>query len=1450
MKIKFTLRRPGGSSADLVAQVDGTATIGDLAGFLAAADPLGRDVDTGDWTLARDGDGYHFDRSSLVGESTLASGGVVSVVAGSNQYASSRQNEGAAVLKVLAGPDEGRSFELGSGSSVLGREDGCQVLLNDPQVSRKHLRINVGETVEVIDLGSANGSYVGGGPVSRATLRADNVVEVGDTSFTVTLRGKKQTPVAGHVDFIRPPVVRKRFEGKEFEGITAPERPTPQRVPIAALLAPLLMGGVLYAITKNPASLAFVLLSPMMLLGNALESRILGKRHFKQAIASYREDLAALMRDVDAAKDLERESRLEEHPATSICVSAVMDRTPWLWGRRPEVEEFGQLRLGIGELNSRSSVSPPQRNRAPYELVAEQLEIIEAAKLIAGVPVVGGLRDSAVGVAGTRPSMLGTARSLVIQALALHSPAELAVVGMFGSGEAPDWDWLKWTPHTSYGSSPIKVQPLASTPSGALILLAELEALIDLRRADKDLREPAVLVVVESTAPVEHSRLVQVAEHGPSLGIFVIWCAPETGQLPAACQVYVEVAATSQGGAAGYVTRGDLVSPIECEILDAEATARAARSLAPVNDAGARDDDDSDLPRSVSQLALLGPALGDQGAAVLERWLENGSVLTGSHAPAVLPKRPANLRAVLGQMASGPHVIDLRIDGPHALVGGTTGAGKSELLQSWITSMAATNSPERVTFLLVDYKGGSAFADCADLPHTIGLVTDLSPRLVQRALTSLSAELRYREELLKEHGAKDLVELEKHGVAGAPPSLVIVVDEFAALSKEVPEFVEGVVNVAQRGRSLGLHLVLATQRPAGAINDNLRANTNLRISLRMAVETDSVDVLGTDDAVFFDPGTPGRAMSKSGPNRLVSFQTAYAGGWTSSTPEPPEVVIDDLTLATPSRWRLRQEPPAVVRDRDRTDIKRLVANISAAAELAGLRPPRKAWLPELSAVYDIALLPTRRRDDDLTFAVADDPERQEQPPASFKPDRDGNLVVYGTGGTGKSTLLRSIAIAAGLASRGGPTQVYGIDFGNRGLSMLEDLPHVGSVIPGSDHERIVRVLTWLRQTIDERAIRYAARKAATITDYRSLAGMPEEPRILLLIDGMAAFRTAYDTNDRARYLDMLTGLASDGRQVGVHLVMASDQRNGLPTSLASAVPRRLVMRMASADDYSLLGVPIEMLTETSPPGRAIDRGQEIQVAVLGDKADALSQSEQILRLAAALREVGVKDAPPIRSLPESVRFGDLGSATSGHVMVGMAAETLAGISVPMSGGFIVTGPPGSGRSTAMRTLTEAARSSDPTAAFYYIGSRRSELANAAFWRGRAFTADEASDLATALAERIQAGEPGRVVVFVEDAGDLVMSVAELPLQQLFKACNAAGHWFVVEGEVSTLRTMSGYLALVKSSRKGLAIQPDQESGTGLFNTPFPRINRSEFPVGRAFLVGGGRANLVQIASTG
>ncbi|MEO8556208.1 MAG: FtsK/SpoIIIE domain-containing protein [Actinomycetota bacterium] len=1453
------------ANRDLVATMDSSTTIGDLATYLVRADPRTSELhgpNECDLTLTLVAQGNHpLDPRSTVPESGLRSGDRVAVTRRSEPFVDA--GCAVAVASIVAGPDSGNQFPLWRGTAYIGRGHDCEIQVSDSSVSRRHARLVVAgpaELPEVVDLGSANGLSIGGVEVPRAVLAAGDRVRLGDTEVEVRLLVSDSDPAGGdspHAGFSRSPRIAPLFEGRQFELPELPERPKPSRIPWLAMLFPVFMGVGLFALTRSPYSLMFVLMSPMMMLGNHVEQTRGGKKEFESLMRDFRVDLEILHAEIRESLQVEADRRGHENPSSARCIEACRQLSPLLWTRRRDTPGFLQLRLGTGTLPSRSSIRMPSVGRSTAQAWLEVAASIDGLSTVAAVPIVVDLlATGAIGVSGLRSAALPVARSLVLQAVSLHSPADLIVAAFASSASATDWDWLKWVPHTTSPHSPVSATHLASAAPMCSALLSELEDLVSSApepTQDGDREHPRVLVLVENDAPVERSRLVQLAERGWHHGIYVVWLAPSTVLLPAACRVFVEVGASE--GEVGYVKEGRLVTPVTVDVAGLDQTLTAARALAPVEDSGAPVDDASDLPRTVSLLTLTGTELAGSPDAVIERWGESRSILTGPFAPETPSRRPGNLRAIVGQAAQGTFSLDLRADGPHALVGGTTGAGKSELLQAWILGMAAAHSPQRVTFLLVDYKGGSAFRDCVDLPHTVGLVTDLSPHLVRRALASLSAELRYREHLLAQYQAKDLVELERRGEVDAPPSLVIVVDEFAALVQEVPGFVEGVLNVAQRGRSLGLHLILATQRPAGVIKDNLRANTNLRLALRVADENDSSDVLGSTVAAHFDPALPGRAVSKSGSRGLTPFQAGYAGGWTPDTPSPPEIRVETLHFGPGSLWEpsLTQadlEPD--VAELGPTDVQRLVATIGVAATTAGLSKPRAPWLPELHPTYDLGLLAVAGRDGDLVFGVADDPDCQAQPVVAFNPDNEGNLAVFGASGSGKSAFLRTIALAAGFSARGeggGPSHVYGIDFGNHALAMLESLPYVGSIVPGADHERVTRLLVFLRDMVDERATRYSRASAATITDYRRIARAPDEPRIIVLVDGLSAFRQAYETGGRIRWLDLFTSLAAAGRPVGVHFVISVDQRTGMPSSLASAVQRRVVLRMAHPDDYGFLGVSADVLGMGSPPGRGLFNGAEIQCAVLGGAAEVAIQSRALSELADVVRSAGTNQAPPIGALTERVLMDALPCHIDGLPVLGVGSTSLAPLAFEPSGSFVVTGPSGSGRTTSLASLARSLHRWNPEMTLYFFTPKRSsELAALTEWTQVAAGIDAGVALSTRLQTELHEGsQGGPMAVVIERVDDLAGTAAESSLSGLVKACIDNQHLVAAEGEVMFFSSGFGLAALLKTSRSGLVLQPEGVEGQTVFRSTFPALSRTDLPQGRGFLVGRGRPELLQVA---
>lgn len=1476
MKLKLSLRRAG-QARDLSVTADATATVGDIARTLVLADPHHAAPATERVTLhvadpsGGSGAGRTLQPSTTIVDSGLLSGAFVDVVSAEGVFQPVSSADAVAVVRVLSGPDAGREFPLGVGSSLIGRDHTADVRLSDPMVSKRHARVNIGDHIEVIDQNSANGVVVDGAVVARSVLTSTDVLTLGDTSLSiVVIRRTESAGLTTQIDHVRGPRVVPPRSETVLPGPQPPVPAQPQRLPWVALAAPLIMGTVVWFLTQQILGVIMMALSPLLLIGAVIDQRLTVRRQFRLENAVFQEGLVRLREQIEHAHERERAQRRRELPSCAELVADAQRLGPLLWVERPESPTYLVLTVGAGRVPSRVRVETPPLHQAPAEAAGRLGEAVELAALIDDVPVPVELRHAgSLGYAGSG-DVAAVARAGVLQLLLKHSPAEVVLAAIVSPAARSDWEWVKWMPHTSSSHSPLTVSHLADQRSVASDLLSAIEGVIDDRLdgeapasrgrsvtvgefAVSDTVDapalPAIVLLVDNAAPADRARLTRVAERGSDVGVHVIWCAPRVEDLPAACRSFVEVSGERGVGAVGQVRAGEHIAPVALESCAVAVADHVARLLSPVVDVGVPEADDSDLPRAVPYPALVGPEILDDPDVVVERWRQNDSLVVRDGSPPKRRSKAGTLRAVVGHAGTQPFVLDLRTDGPHALVGGTTGAGKSEFLQSWVLGMATAHSPDRLTFLFVDYKGGSAFADCLDLPHQVGLVTDLSPHLVRRALTSLKAELRHREHVLVAKNAKDLATLERSGDPDCPPSLVIVVDEFAALAQEVPEFVDGVVDVAQRGRSLGLHLVLATQRPAGVITDNLRANTNLRIALRMADTEDSMDILGDRMAAYFDPSVPGRGAAKRGPGRLSTFQTGYAGGRTTGEAPPPRIDIAELDFGVRAAWEPPQVDDAETADEGPTDITRIVSSVRRAAQTLSLPAPRRPWLDELAPIYSFSRLPNPRTDERLPLGVWDAPELQAQPPAFYEPDQDGNLAVFGTGGSGKSTVLRTIAVAAAATRRnGGPTHVYALDFASRGLSMLEGLGHVGAVVSGDDEERVVRTIRMLRDLVDDRAARYTAVRAGTIGEYRRLANAPDEPRILLLVDGIGAFKEQYEFGPvhLSTWFTAFAQIAADGRGVGVHLVVAGDRPTALPASIASTVQRRIVLRMATEEEYLLLGVPRDVLSPASPPGRGILDGREVQIAVLGESSNVAVQAREMERLASSVTRSGMPPAPGIARLSDDIDLRSLPAGEPGAAVVGLDDLSLAPVAVATRGAFLLSGPSASGRTTALSTLAAAVRRSDVSRRCLLLAPRRSALASLG-WAEVAQSPAEVLNMATRLSESVENGTSGPLAIFVESLPEFTGTDAEYELDRLVRVAARENHFVVGEGESSSWAQAYTLSGLFKAARRGLALTPTDMDGDVLFGLPLGRIRRADFPAGRGFLIDSGRARKVQIA---
>ena len=1361
---------------------------------------------------------------------------------------------GARELVVVSGLEAGRRFPLVAGTVVLGRAPGCDIELDHPTVSKRHAQLMVGTAgdVTVDDVGSHNGTWVGGLPVVKPVPLGDGVpvrlgalelelrhVEDGDRPIAVD--PVRHANAAGTIPFNRPPRPAPPPPPADIVP-PAPPRAGQGKVPLSliAILTPLIFAGVMFAVMRSPQFLMFGLLTPVMGIGNAIDAKRRGRRsdrgeseRFRHELSEFRGRLASLAED-------ERRRMQVAYPDPAEIVRRVELPSTRLWERRPAHPDFLRLRAGVGDI----PWSPPVaqaglRPDAPEELGAALAEF----EVLRGAPVPVDLAGSGVvGIVGDRAAALSLARCLVCQAAALHGPADLPVMILSSAEAAVAWDWSKWLPHTRDASGIGRM--LSHDPELSTRLVeSQLRPAGGRDRGDRSERVagPTMLAVVDDESLTEGrkapTRGLLRGEGGLVAGVVI---ASTVDRLPAVCTTVIEMTDPDGRADLSLPQRGQRIAGFLAAGMAEDVARECARSLARFEDPEL-DLVGAGLPASIRLLPLLD--LEDcTPDAVLARWKAGG----------IDPP----LAAPIGVAEDGVFGVDFVADGPHGLVGGTTGAGKSELLRTLVAGLATSVDPDHLTFVLVDFKGGSAFDECARLPHTVGMVTDLDQHLAERALRCLEAELRHRERVLRDAGAVDLPDYLRKGVPQPLPRLLVIIDEFATLKAELPEFIDALVGVAQRGRSLGVHLLLATQRPQGAISDNIRANTNLRIALRVQERTDSTDVIDLPDAAGIPRTAPGRAYVRLGPGEVVAIQTALSTG---SRREAALAPVDVAPFVYGPAPRSASTPPPpdfgalaargqADTDADTegdTDLSVLVAAIRDAFARAGRPHPRRPWPDPLPGDVDLDELIDQAMDDagtqhpseSVPLALADDPDAQTQYPMGWSAT-DGNLIVYGIGGSGTTTTLSSLALSLARMHSSDDLHLYALDFGAGELGALEPLPHVGAVIVANERERQTRLIRHLRAELDRR------RQLGS-------AALGDEPRIVTLIDGWSAFAAEYNDLAGSAVFEAFGRVFADGPELRMYTVVAADRATAVPSQLASLVRQRMALRLADPHDYSGFGVRSTAVPEMVP-GRALvaGTGQVVQVA---RPAGGVAAAAARLAAAAPGPTVAARRPDPIASLATVVQLIELAApARLGErpwsIPIGVAERTLAAAGLVVYEGehALVTGPARSGKSTALLTVAAASRVAGPDVSVIAVVGPRSPLAGDA-------SIDEVvapaavGDQLMALVER--AGGAGRLVLVVVDDAESLDDPGGV-LERL-STSDLPGLLLVAAGRNDGIRTgYSHWTRPLRRSKLGVLLRPDVDLDGDILGASLPRRAPVAMVPGRGYVVNSGEAELIQVALPG
>jgi DNA segregation ATPase FtsK/SpoIIIE, S-DNA-T family len=945
-----------------------------------------------------------------------------------------------------------------------------------------------------------------------------------------------------HEPFNRPPRLRPRWPQT---AVTLPaampdERRRDDSGAVSSALLPLLAGLLLlYGSRDNPAALQMLLpLQAVTLLGSLLLlQRELGQRrkrrqeqqHERQQYeAAHREALRTLRRLHDHERAGRNYLDPPPHELLSIAGVGAQIRAPTarLWERRRGDDDLLTLRVGSGDMPAAAQLRSGAAEAAPLP-----------PQLLTGVPICLPLRElGSVGIAGPADSARRLVGALLAQLLVWHAPADVQLAVFCTADTLTDWQWLRMAPHSRSDRHAADAAALlaAERRDGewlAAWLLDQLSRRRDAGDAPAQLLSRTVIVCDGPQHIDELPALADVVRHGPAHAMTVIVICDDWTAIPADCAALLE----TDGLSARWTHAGQPwpTQPFRPDSLAAVDLQRLAVRLQrlQLRDTGSG----NRIPAQVTLTELLPAA----AAADNLQWPATPAAAWHHDVP-------------IGALAEGrPLLLDLNEHrhGPHGMIAGATGAGKSVLLQTIIAALTVTHDPQRLHLLLIDFKGGAALAPFSRLPHCCGLVTDLESSLAERVLTAIAAELRRRKQLLRDAGAACGRHIENiadyRGLAAqaqlAPlANLLIVLDEFDELARHQPEFVSALVRVVKQGRSLGVHLLIASQQPSRVVSDEIRSQLSYFIALRLGSSEDSRDMLQRPDAAFLPGELPGRAYLRSG-SELRLFQVA----------------------------RLSPSLPAVVEALCRRPAERAAA----------------IWQPPLPTRLSLSDEQLSSDGYTVTVGLLDRPDLARYTPFTLDL-RAGHLLIVGAAQSGKSTLIR--LLVEGLCRRHAADQLwcYIIDGNGRLPAALRELPQVGAVIRPHERERMHALLTLLEREVARR--RREQRHG---------------PLMLLLIDGLAAWRDEQHDDPLDSQSERLLRLARIGHDAGLRLVISAERPADAPYRLTALLPQRLALRLADPADYlDLLGVRPGSLPLSA--GRGLWRDDEqlrtVQLALPAD----------------------------------------------------------------------------------------------------------------------------------------------------------------------------------------------------------------------------------------------------------
>lgn len=1311
-----------------------------------------------------------------------------------------------------------------------------------------------------------------------------------DDAAVRTLKVKDKPAVSRRL-FVIKPRERKELPGQTVE-IPSPSRyHQPPAAPnmITMILPPVLMlvmYGVLFAFMLGNRSSGLpsgfgvlFLITPLIGMGTPLATYISHKYQVKKYAETlkiregdYREKLRNARFKLDELVSLQREILNGDYPLLPRLIQTGLGKRhqKYLWWRRMADPDFLSLRMGTGYEHPSFSVVPPKVMDAEDPLFTLSQETLQAYKDIPQLPVLLDLKTvGSVGLSDRNGNLVyGFARKLILDVIVHHSPQDVQVVVL---GDTPDaqerWEWLKWTPHTRaiYEGEGNRRLAFDSNAVDKAVgwLMNELgnRTNKESRIVKRNASQTAIVVILDDSGSVRRSEDIKfLSESGRDVGIYLVFVGGRENW-PRECRASIEIrdgefsyTETFAGEQSGAKKRGELET---AGILDCERIARALAGLE-ISIGGTS----SALPKSVRLFDILEPDGVVSKETVRRNWntdwkdedllqfkfgLQNGRKGLEPIALNLLPPLPY----------SG-------IGAYHTILVGYIGGGKSEFMKTLVLSAAYKYSPKLLNFFLMDFKGGAAFNPLRELPHVTGVVTNLNPLLVERALASIKTEFERRQNVFAGVSAKDIWEYNSMFPKDPMPHLLLVLDEFSIGMNDFPALPLILSDLVRVGRALGFYLFLANQDVTSAV-DRLLNNVGWRIALRLADQKDMHVIDRSKPKVE----NTGQGYLRSLDGDIYEFQAAFSGFPMQDPGEKVEAVFKIFQVQIDGKWQpiYSNARRFNVTSYETPKIREQDYLISAMKELSReIEPASRIYLEpldpdislenvlqesEIRRIFEKGGWPLHKTDRGRLVALigyTDSIEKRIQAllKVDFE-DQDGHLWLIGAAASGKAMTIETALLSLALTNTPEDVWFYLVDFGTMGrLKHLSMLPHCGAYITPKDPLEMVERLFRL---LEDEMLR---RSNGSSRD------------IFLVINNFAEFRSQF-----ADHIERLVPFINNGKAAGIHLIISTNRRIDLLNKMAIA--RRIVLRLTNRDEYSdAAGERVTVLPVLQAEGRGLwvdGKHVECQVArarVVLDENGELTDPEDVCETLAKAWHGGLP--PQIQILPAQIPLADLHKQMTPEntgdklIPIGLSYETMQPVTVDLLKElprWLVLGPPRSGKSNFLISIAETIHSNVPDQwDVRYISLRRAHSGVKSIHAESALSPGEALQMLEGILNKIESAavQEKKLLLLLDDLGSFFEPGKEALAAVLNNfALKTSSHddVFIIGAGLQDELIRQGSSRLVqdlKRNKTGIVFSRESADldfmGIQMMQLPV-QYRRMDLNPGRGFWCSGGKPLLVQ-----